>query len=40
MVIFPRENAEVGEYHQVLIKTCTSATLLGQLVGVQELVNA
>lgn len=40
MVIFPRENAEIGEYHKVLVKTCTSATLIGQLVGVQELVSA
>jgi tRNA-2-methylthio-N6-dimethylallyladenosine synthase len=32
MVIFPREDAEVGEYRRVSIHRSTSATLFGQLI--------
>jgi len=31
-VVFPRENAHVGDFVQVLIESCTAATLVGRLV--------
>lgn len=33
MVIFPKENYEVGQYVNVLIESCTSASLKGKAVG-------
>ena len=32
MVVFPRENAKIGEYVNVFIEDCTAATLLGKIV--------
>lgn len=32
MVVFPRENFQIGQYVNVLIKDCTSGTLLGEVV--------
>jgi tRNA-2-methylthio-N6-dimethylallyladenosine synthase len=32
VVVFPAENYEKGQYVNVLIKDCTSATLLGEVV--------
>jgi tRNA-2-methylthio-N6-dimethylallyladenosine synthase len=32
MIVFPRKNAEKGTYVQVKITSCTSATLIGELV--------
>jgi len=33
MVVFPRENHQPGDYVQVLIESCTSASLKGRVVG-------
>jgi tRNA-2-methylthio-N6-dimethylallyladenosine synthase len=32
MVVFPKENQEKGNYVQVRITDCTSATLIGEIV--------
>lgn len=37
MVIFPRENYKKGEYVDVLIESCTSASLKGKVVGYSEI---
>ena len=36
VVVFPKENYEVGDFVNVEIKDCTSATLLGTAVGYSE----
>ena len=33
MIIFPRENYQPGEYVNVLVESCTSATLKGKAIG-------
>ena len=33
VVVFPKENYKVGEYVNVLVKDCTAATLIGEVVG-------
>ncbi|MEM7161041.1 MAG: tRNA (N6-isopentenyl adenosine(37)-C2)-methylthiotransferase MiaB [Bacteroidota bacterium] len=33
MVIFPRENAQIGDYVNVLVEDCSSATLFGKIVS-------
>jgi tRNA-2-methylthio-N6-dimethylallyladenosine synthase len=33
VVVFPKENYKVGEFVNVVIKDCTSATLIGEAVG-------
>ena len=33
VVVFPRENYQAGEFVEVKIEECTSATLLGQAIG-------
>ena len=33
VVVFPKENYKVGEFVNVEIKDCTSATLIGEAVG-------
>jgi tRNA-2-methylthio-N6-dimethylallyladenosine synthase len=33
VVVFPRENAKKGEYVNVLVETCTKATLIGKIVS-------
>lgn len=33
MVVFPRKNFKAGDYVQVLIKDCTTATLLGEAIN-------
>jgi tRNA-2-methylthio-N6-dimethylallyladenosine synthase len=37
MVVFPREDAEVGEYRRVQINRSTSATLFGELIDISPL---
>ncbi len=32
VIVFPRENYTVGEYVQVLVESCTAATLIGKVV--------
>lgn len=34
VVVFPKENYQVGDYVEVLIESCTSATLLGKATGI------
>ena len=36
VVVFPKENYKVGEFVNVKINDCTSATLLGEAVGMSE----
>lgn len=36
MVVFPKENYQVGDFVNVKIKDCTTATLLGKAVGYSE----
>ncbi len=36
VVVFPKENYKVGEYVNIKINDCTSATLLGEAVGYSE----
>ncbi|MEM1259030.1 MAG: MiaB/RimO family radical SAM methylthiotransferase, partial [Bacteroidota bacterium] len=36
MVVFPKENYKVGEFVNVKINDCTSATLLGEAVGLSD----
>ena len=36
VVVFPKENYKVGDFVNVKIKDCTSATLLGEAVGLSE----
>jgi tRNA-2-methylthio-N6-dimethylallyladenosine synthase len=33
VVVFPKENYEIGDYVDVLVEECTSATLIGKAVG-------
>jgi tRNA-2-methylthio-N6-dimethylallyladenosine synthase len=33
VVVFPKENYEKGDYVNVLVDNCTSATLLGKAVN-------
>src|SRR5699024_4204210 len=36
MVVFPKEHYKVGDFVNVKIKDCTSATLIGEAVGYSE----
>lgn len=36
MVVFPRQNVRPGEYVNVLVESCTSATLIGRIVSPEE----
>jgi tRNA-2-methylthio-N6-dimethylallyladenosine synthase len=33
VIVFPKEDKKIGEYVTVLVKKCTSATLLGTVVN-------
>lgn len=37
MVVFPKENYKPGDFVNVLIKECTSATLIGEAVGYSDM---
>ncbi|WP_445453936.1 tRNA (N6-isopentenyl adenosine(37)-C2)-methylthiotransferase MiaB [Flavobacterium sp. 25HG05S-40] len=37
MVVFPRENYNIGDFVNVLITNCTSGTLLGEAIGYSEM---
>jgi hypothetical protein len=39
MVVFPRGDAEVGEYRRIRVTRSTSATLFGKLMDVKEFRN-
>ena len=36
-VVFPRENYKIGEFVNVKINSCTSGTLIGDVVGYSEM---
>ncbi len=36
VVVFPKENYEVGDFVNVKINSCTSATLIGEAIGLSE----
>mgnify|MGYP006212265807 CR=1 FL=1 len=40
VVVFPKEAYKIGEFVQVAISDCTSATLIGQAVGYSEFTEA
>jgi tRNA-2-methylthio-N6-dimethylallyladenosine synthase len=39
VIVFPKENHQKGEYVQVLVTECTTATLIGQVVATEAVEN-
>ncbi len=36
VVVFPKENFKKGDYVNVMVTECTSSTLIGHVIGQQE----
>ena len=36
VAVFPKENYQIGDFVDVIVKDCTSATLLGTALGISE----